>query len=98
MVYVPGITQFDTSILTNVVTSVAEAEYTALYQCTLSVLRQRAFLEDMGYSQQATAIYVDNKCAKGLANRTCQDKNLKHIDMRLHFTHEKVDTKELSVR
>ena len=95
--YVPNITQFDTGIISNVVTSVAESEYTALYKCTLAVLRSRGYVEDMGYPQRTTVIYVDNECAKGLANRTCQDKHLKHIDMRLHFTREKVDTKEIAV-
>jgi hypothetical protein len=95
--YVPGIIQYETGIIRNVVTSVAEAEYTALFLATMAVIKARNFLEDLGYTQNRTTIYVDNKCAQGLANRSCKDKHLKHIDMRLHFTRDKIDSAEIAV-
>ena len=95
--YVPGIIQYDTGVIRNVVTSVAEAEYTGLFLATMWVIKTRHLLEDLGYPQKCTTIFVDNKCAQGLANRACKDKNLKHIDMRLHFTRDKVDSNEIAV-
>jgi hypothetical protein len=95
--YIPGIIMYDSGLIQNVVTSVGEAEYTGLFKCTMGVIKVRNFFEDMGYKLNTTVISVDSTCAKGLANRTSKDKNMKHIDMRLHFTREKVDDKTIHV-
>ena len=94
---IDGIILVDTCVINNVCTSVAHAEYSACFKNSMTALRYIAFLEDLGYPQDTVKGYVDNACAVGLANRTCKDKQLKHMNMRLHKIRELVDDKILSV-
>ncbi len=50
--------------------SVAEAEYAALFTVSTEAASVRHTFQDMGYSQPPTLIFCDNTCAVGIANDT----------------------------
>jgi hypothetical protein len=77
-------------IIPSTVASAAEAEYGALFLLAQTAEGVRATLEDMGYSQPATYIYADNKCAVGIANGKMKQKRSKAFDMRFHWIKDRV--------
>ena len=79
------------------VASAAEAEYAALFMNGQEGIRIRATLADLGYPQECTPIYTDNQCAEGLANRSINMKRSKAMDMRYHWTQDKVAQRTYSV-
>ena len=80
-----------------VVASAAEAEYAALFINGQEGIRIRATLTDLGYPQDCTPIYTDNQCAEGLANKSINMKRSKAMDMRYHWTQDKVSQHTYSV-
>ena len=83
--------------MSSVVASAAEAEYAALFINGQEGIRIRATLADLGYPQVCTPIYTDNQCAEGLANRSINMKRSKAMDMRYHWTQDKVAQRTYSV-
>ena len=80
-----------------VVASAAEAEYAALFINGQEGIRLRATLTDLGYPQECTPMFTDNKCAEGLANRSINMKRSKAMDMRYHWTQDQVAQRTYSV-
>jgi hypothetical protein len=78
------------SIIPSVVASAAEAEYSALFLLGQATEAIRATLQDLGYSQPATQVYCDNKCAVGVATGKTKQKRSKSFDMRLHWIRDRV--------
>jgi len=66
--------------------SSAEAEYVALYLCTMRTIHLRNLTEIVGHKQGATPISCDNICAVGLANDQVADGRTKHVERKYHFT------------
>lgn len=77
-----------------VVASAAEAEYAALYKTGTSTIWARTVLDALGFPQASspgTPLLTDNDCAKAIANRTCKLRRTKALDVRLHWTRDRVD-------
>lgn len=73
-----------------VVAAASEAEYAALFLNARKGTVLRQTLQDMGHPQGPTSISCDNKCAEGLANGTVKRRRSKAIDMRFHWTRDRV--------
>ena len=85
------------SLIPNVMASVAEAEYAALFMNGQNGAGFRQVLHDLGYPQPATIILVDNQCARGIATNTVQPKRTKSIDMKYHWIRDRVGQKQFNV-
>jgi hypothetical protein len=85
-----GCLDFISTIIPSVVSSVAEAEYAALFICATTAEEHRLTLTDLGYPQSATPLFTDNSCAVGIANSTVKQKRSKAIDMRYHWIRDRV--------
>jgi hypothetical protein len=78
--------------------SSAEAEYMAVCAAVQEAIYLRRLLEDLGYRQQdPTVIYEDNQGCIALSENPILHKRTKHIDIRYHFTREKVETGEVKL-
>ena len=79
--------------------SSAEAEYMALCSGVQEAIHLRSLLLDLGYEQtEPTAVYEDNQaCIAMSSNPTINHKRSKHIDIRYHFTRERVEGGEIEL-
>jgi hypothetical protein len=66
-----------------VVSSVAEAEFGALFVNAKEGTATRTTLAEMGHNQDATELKTGNTTADGIINNTVQQKCSKAMDMRL---------------
>jgi hypothetical protein len=78
------------NIIPVVVSSVAEAEYAALFLNGREGAMLRTILHDLGYPQPSTTIYCDNACAVGIATDTVTPKRTKSMDMQFHWIRDRV--------
>ena len=88
--FINGGVAVESSILDCVAASVAEAEYGAAFKNAQKGVWTRTIAEALGHQQPPTPIYVDNKCAEGLANDTVKIKRAKSLDMRFHWLRDRV--------
>jgi hypothetical protein len=72
-----------TIVLKHVVSSVAEAEFEALFVNAKEGTVTRTTLSEMGHNQDATDLTTDNTTAYCIINNTVQQKRSKAMDMRL---------------
>lgn len=73
------------SIMKNVLTSAAEAELSAIFECAKAMVPIRQALIEMGWPQGKSPIQTDNSTANGVVNKTIVPKKLKSMDLRLHW-------------
>jgi hypothetical protein len=85
-------------IIPTVCSSVAEAEYAALFLVGREATNARNILDDLGYPQHTTTIICDNACAVGLANDTVKQKRSKAIDMRYHWIRDQVSQHKFKIK
>ena len=85
------------SIILVVVSSVAEAEYAALFMASREGVMLRNILTSLDYPQPATRIYCDNACAVGIANDTITPRRTKSIDMHFHWVRDRVRQQQFTV-
>lgn len=85
-----GIIDAASVIIPTVCSSVAEAEYAALFLAGKEVVSARHTLHDLGFPQDSTIINCDNSCAVGIANITVKQKRSKAIDMRYHWIRDQI--------
>jgi Reverse transcriptase (RNA-dependent DNA polymerase) len=79
--------------------STTEAEYMAQTESTKEAVWIRRFLEGMGYVlDEPTVIYGDNQGAMALAKNPIDHQRTKHIDVKYHFTRDKVEEKVVDLR
>lgn len=78
------------SIIPVVVSSVAEAEYAALFMAGRDGAALRTVLDSLGYPQPATTIFCDNACAVGIASDTVTPRRTKSMDMQFHWIRDRV--------
>jgi Reverse transcriptase (RNA-dependent DNA polymerase) len=78
------------SVIPVVVSSVAEAEYAALFIAGRDGAMLRNILNSLGYPQLPTSIFCDNACAVGIANDTITPRRTKSIDMNFHWIRDRV--------
>jgi Reverse transcriptase (RNA-dependent DNA polymerase)/Integrase core domain len=83
---------------TTVTTSSTEAETVALYQTASESIWLRYLLSDLGYSQSApTTLYADNQGAIRYCHTKESHSRMKHINIDVHFTREKINDGSISV-
>lgn len=76
--------------------SSSEAEYMALSAAVQEALHLRQLLKDLGFEQRgATPIKEDNQACIALSKNKVTSKRTKHIDVRYHFTRERVESGEV---
>ena len=75
--YINGLCLALSTIIPVVVSSVAEAEYAAVFMNAKEGAALRSILDSIGYSQPTTEILCDNMCAVGLASNTLTPKQTK---------------------
>lgn len=92
-----GAIEVISTIIPSVCGSVAEAEFAALYLNGQTAEVLRTTLADLGYPQGATPIFVDNKCAVGLANDQMKQKRSKAFDLRYYWTKDRVKQGHLEI-
>ena len=85
------------SIIPVVVSSVAEAEYAALFYAAREGVMLRNILHSLGYPQSSTLLYCDNACAVGIANDTITPRRTKSIDMQFHWIRDRVRQHQFTV-
>ena len=84
-------------IIPVVVSSVAEAEYGALFLAGREGVTLRSILANLGYSQSSTTIYCDNACAVGIATDTITPRRTKSMDMQFHWIRDRVRQNQFTV-
>ena len=94
---VNGMVDYMSMVIPTVCSSVAEAEYAALFLAGRTITNLRNILEDLGYPQKTTNIMCDNSCAVGIVNATVKQKRSKAIDMRYHWIRDQVQQGKLTV-
>ena len=85
-------------IMPNVLSSVAEAEYAALFTNSLSGCILQNILFDLGYPQIGTLISCDNTTASDAANRTIRMRKLQTTAMRHHWIQDRVKSGQFKVK
>lgn len=79
--------------------SSAEAEYMAVCEAAKEAIYLRRVLKSLGYEQEGpTIIYEDNQACIAMSENPVLHKRTKHIDMRYHFTRERVQSQEIKLR
>jgi hypothetical protein len=73
-----------TTVLKHVVSSVAEAEFGALFVNAKEGTVTRTTLSEMGNNNDTTDLTTDNTTAYGIINNTVQQKRSKAMDMRFY--------------
>ena len=82
------------SIIKNVVSSAAEAEYGALFLNARTAIPTKQTLEEMGHNQIETPICTDNATACGIANKAVKLKQSRAMDMRFHWIRDRTAQKQ----
>ena len=72
-------------VIKTAMSSVAEDELGALFINCREVIPARHTLEKMGHKQPPTPMQTDNTTALGVVSNNIASKNLKSMDMRLHW-------------
>jgi hypothetical protein len=86
-----------TTALKHVVSSVAEAEFGALFVNSKEGTVTRTTLSEMGHNQDATDLTTDNTTTDGIINNTVQQKRSKAVDMRFYWIKYRVEQKQFNV-
>jgi hypothetical protein len=86
-----------TTVLKHVVSSVAEAEFGALFVNAKESTVTSTTLSEMGHNQDATDLTTDNTTADGIINNTVQQKLSKSMDMRFYWVKDRVEQDQLNV-
>jgi hypothetical protein len=86
-----------TTVLKNVVSSVAEAEFGALFDNAKEGTVTRTTLAEMGHNQASTDLTTGNTTADGIINNTVQQKGSKAMDIRFFWVKDRVDQEQFNV-
>ena len=94
-----GSVSWGSKLQPTVALSSTEAEYMALCSGAQEAIYLRRLMGDLGYVQQdGTLIYEDNQGCIALTENPVQHKRSKHIDIKHHFTREKVVSGEIRLQ
>jgi hypothetical protein len=85
-----------TTVLTDVVSSVADAEFGAVFVNAKEGTVTRATLTEMGHKEDATEIKTDNSTADGMINNTVQQKRSKAMDMIFYWVKDRVEQEQFN--
>jgi hypothetical protein len=85
-----------TTVLKHMVSSVAEAEFGALFFNAKEGTVTRTTLSEMGHNQDATGLTTDNTTADGILNNTVQQKRSKAMYMRFYWVKDRVEQQQFN--
>jgi hypothetical protein len=85
------------TVLVHVVSSVAEAEFGAVFANNKTGTVTRTMLTEMGHPPEATCLIIDNSTAGGIINKTVQQKSSKAMDMRFYWIQDRVEKEQFYV-
>ena len=78
--------------------SSTEAEYIALCAAVQEVVWLRNLLKDLNFEQKdSTTLFEDNQGAIVLSKNPSSHPRTKHIDIKYHYTREKVESGEIKL-
>jgi hypothetical protein len=86
-----------TAVLKHVVSSVAEAEFGALFVNAKEGTGMRTTLYEMGHNQDASDLTNCNTTVDGIINNTVQQKRSKEMDMRFYWVKDRVEQDQFNV-
>jgi hypothetical protein len=86
-----------TTVLKHVVSSVAEAEFGALFVNAKEGTVTRTTLAEMGQNQDATELNNGNTTADDIINNTVQQKRSKAMDMKFYWVKDRVEQDQFNV-
>jgi hypothetical protein len=86
-----------TTVLKHVVSSVAEAEFGALFVNAKEGTVTRTTLTEMGHTQDATELKTDKTTSDGIINNTVQQKHSKAMDMRFYWVKYRAEQGQFNV-
>jgi hypothetical protein len=86
-----------TTVLKHVVSSVADAEFGALFVNAKEGTVTRTTLDEMGHNQDAIELKTDTTTADGIINNTVQQKRSKAMDMKFYWVKDRVEQNQFSV-
>jgi hypothetical protein len=85
------------TVLKHVVSSVAEAEYGAIYVNSKTGTVTRETLREIGHPQDAIELKTDNTTSDGIANKTVLQKSSKAIDMCYYWIQDRIEQGQFNV-
>jgi hypothetical protein len=85
------------TIMHNVMASLAKAECGALFNNTQNGVALCNTLTEMGHPQPATPVQVDNSTTNGFANKQICQRKSKSMDMHFYWIQDRVDQKQFHV-
>jgi hypothetical protein len=71
--------------------SSSEAEYVAASDTAREIVWMRSFLEDIGYKQQTSTLFVDSSVAMQMATTEGHHDRSKHINVKHHYIREMIE-------
>jgi len=77
--------------------STTQAEYIALVEGVKEAMCLKGMIGELGITQECVKIYCDSQSAIHLANHQVYHERTKHIDIRLHFVRDMIESKEIMV-
>jgi hypothetical protein len=86
-----------TTVLKHVISSVAEAEFGALFVNAKEGTVARTTLAEMGHNQDAIELKTDNTTSDGIINNTVQQKRSKSMDMIFYWVKDRVEQGQFNV-
>jgi aryl-phospho-beta-D-glucosidase BglC (GH1 family) len=85
------------TVLKHVVSSVAEAEYGAIFVNAKTGTVTRETPREMGHPQDATELKTDNTAADGTAKKTVLQKRSKAMDMRYYWIQDRIEQGQFDI-
>jgi hypothetical protein len=86
-----------TTVLKHVVSSIAEAEFGALFVNAKEGTVTRTTLAEMGHNQDVSELKTDNTTTDGIINNTVQQKRSKAMDMIVYWVKDRVEQDQFNV-
>jgi hypothetical protein len=86
-----GAVHITSVIIKHVMSSAAEDELVALFYIAQDACSIRVTLEEVGHPEPLTAIQRDNKCAKGIANDTVNQRRSRAMYLRFYWIHNRIE-------
>ena len=90
-------TLFGTAVTWKVALSTTQAEYIALVEGVKEAMWLKGMIGELGITQECVKIHCDSQSAIHLANHQVYHERTKHIDIRLHFVRDMIESKEIMV-
>lgn len=77
--------------------STTQAEYIALMEGVKEAIWLKGMIGELGITQECVKVHCDSQSAIHLANHQAYHERTKHIDIRLHFIRDMVESKEIQI-